>query len=180
MTLSNRLMTLGSILMIGVSMSLLSKTLSKPLEVGTVAPEFSLFDQDNTLRSLSDFKGSYVVLYFYPKDETPGCTQEACHLRNNFEEFEDKGIKIIGINYDSPKSHKAFQNKHHLQFILLTDADKNVAKKYGTKRSLLPIPYRMTFVIDPQGIICAVLPDVSVSTHADDVLKIIKQQKSKR
>lgn len=176
MTLSNRLMTLGFIFTLGVFMSLVSK----PLEVGTVAPDFSLFDQDNTLRSLSDFRGSYVVLYFYPKSETPGCTKEACHLRDNFQEFDNQGAKIIGINYDSPKAHKAFQNRHHLPFVLLTDADKTVAKKYGAKRLLLPIPYRMTYVIDPQGVICAVLPDVSVSTHAEDVLKIVMQHKSKR
>jgi peroxiredoxin Q/BCP len=147
------------------------------LSVGDKAPDFSLRDQDGNLRTLSEFKGSCVVLYFYPKDNTPGCTKEACSLRDNFNAFKDNNTVIIGVSYDSPKSHKAFLDKYHLPFILLSDSDKSVAKKYGAKNAwFLPVPRRMTFVIDKNGIICAILPKVDVSTHAAEILAIITGQ----
>jgi len=158
-------------LILGSSMSLFN---ANALSVGDKAPNFSLKDQDGALRTLSEFKGSCVVPYFYPKDNTPGCTKEACSLRDNFDAFKNNNTVIVGISYDSPKSHKAFLEKHHLPFILLSDSDKTVAKLYGAKNSwFLPVPRRMTFVINKDGVICAILPKVDVSTHAADILKII-------
>ncbi len=153
--------------------------MNKPLAVGSIAPDFSLTDQDKKVRTLKEFRGSYVVLYFYPKDETPGCTQEACQLRDDFSAFTTQGIVILGVSYDSPASHKAFKENHHLPFTLLSDSDKTVAKKYGAYRWFIPFAQRMTYVIDPQGVICAVIPRVDVSTHAPDILALIEQNKKK-
>lgn len=160
------------ILALGTSMSLFNL---HALSVGDKAPDFSLRDQDDNLRTLGEFKGSTVVLYFYPKDFTPGCTKEACSLRDNFDAFKESNAAILGVSYDSPKSHKAFQDKHHLPFILLSDSDKSVAKRYGAKNWwFMPFPRRMTFVINKDGIIVAILPKVDVSTHAAQILEIIK------
>lgn len=147
------------------------------LSVGDVAPEFLLSDQDHKMHSLGQFKGKYVVLYFYPKDDTPGCTKQACRLRDNFSEFEKQNIVVLGINYDSPQTHKKFKEKYKLPFILLSDKDKSVAKKYGAKRWwFAPFPKRITFVIDPLGIICSIMPDVDVAHHAEKVLKIVQEK----
>ncbi|PKN03252.1 peroxiredoxin [Candidatus Dependentiae bacterium HGW-Dependentiae-1] len=148
---------------------------SKPLSTGKLAPNFSLPDQDNKLRTLSEFRGSYVVLYFYPKDNTPGCTKEACGLRDNFDTFAKQSIIIVGVSYDSPETHAQFKEKHQLPFTLLSDTDKKVAHLYGANRKLIPLPQRMTFIINPQGIICAILPKVDVTTHATDILELIEQ-----
>jgi len=149
------------------------------LTVGSAAPEFLLPDQDHRMRTLGEFKGKYIVLYFYPKDDTPGCRKQACQLRDNFSEFEKQDIVVLGINYDSPKSHKAFKDKYNLPFTLLSDTKKSVAKKYGAKNwFFIPIPYRMTFVIDPQGNITSILPSVDVATHAEKVLNVVKELKA--
>lgn len=146
------------------------------LSVGDSAPDFSLLDQDSVARSLSEFNGKYVILYFYPKDNTPGCTKQACRLRDNFEEFEKQNIVVLGVNYDSPATHKKFKEKHKLPFILLSDTNKAVAKKYGAKNWwFIPIPHRMTFVVDPQGVIRSIMPNVEVSTHAQEVLKLVQE-----
>ncbi len=149
----------------------------KKLKVGNNAPDFLLRDQDKKMRSLSEFTGSYIVLYFYPADETPGCTKEACRIRDSFEDFKKNNIIVLGVSYDSPGSHQKFKAKHHLPFILLSDEKKEVATLYGAKRFLLPFPERKTFVIDPLGIICGIVPDVDISTHVRDVMDIIKKDK---
>lgn len=152
---------------------------NKPLTIGSIAPDFSLPDQDKKVRTLKEFRGSYVVLYFYPKDETPGCTKEACGLRDDFSAFTTQGIVILGVSYDSPASHKAFKENHHLSFTLLSDSDKTVAKKYGAYRWFIPFARRITYLINPQGIICAVIPRVDVSTHASQILTLITHDKEK-
>ena len=114
------------------------------LSVGNQAPDFSLQDQDNKTRTLHEFKGQYVVLYFYPKDNTPGCTKQACQLRDNFGEFKKQNIVVLGINYDSPSTHKEFAQQHNLPFTLLSDTNKKVAKQYGAKKLVvltLPITH---------------------------------------
>jgi peroxiredoxin Q/BCP len=147
----------------------------KGLSQGNAAPQFELPDQDNKTRTLTEFKGKYIVLYFYPKDDTPGCTKQACQLRNHFDEFEKNDIVVLGINYDSPKSHKKFKEKHKLPFILLSDKKKAVAKKYGAKNWwFIPVPYRMTFVIDPEGNIVSIMESVDVGSHAEKVLDKVK------
>ncbi len=150
------------------------------ISIGSKAPDFSLLDQEAKMRTLGEFNGRFVVLYFYPKDNTPGCTKQACQLRNNFDDFKKQNIVVLGINYDTPKTHKIFALKHNLPFILLSDTTKAVAKKYGANNWwFLPFPYRMTFVIDPQGTICSILPNVDVAEHTTKVLHVIQQHKQK-
>lgn len=102
-----------------------------PLQPGIPAPDFSLQDHTGTVRTLSEFKGSYVVLYFYPKDDTPGCTKEACMIRDSYNDFETSGIVVLGVSKDSPESHVKFREKYELPFILLSDMDKSVINAYG-------------------------------------------------
>ena len=129
---------------------------SKKVKVGDVAPAFILIDDAGNQRSLAEFSGKKVVLYFYPKDNTPGCTKEACSLR------------------DSVRAHKRFKEKQRLPFILLSDRKREVAHKYGTDRHILGYfyPSRKTFLINEQGIIKAIIDDVTPATHADDILKL--------
>jgi peroxiredoxin Q/BCP len=121
--------------------------------VGQTAPDFTLPDQDGTTVSLSSLRGGWVVVYFYPKDDTPGCTKESCSFRDSFEEFTDAGAKVVGISSDSVESHKAFAEKHHLPFTLLADTDGAVRKAFGTGKTLGLLPGRVTYVIDPEGVV---------------------------
>jgi peroxiredoxin Q/BCP len=122
--------------------------------IGTPAPDFSLTDQKGNAVSLSDFRGKKaVVVYFYPKDETPGCTAEACAFRDAYEDFRDAGAIVIGISSDSAASHAAFAAKHRLNFTLLSDPREIVRKAYGVSKTLGLLPGRETFVIDVSGLI---------------------------
>jgi thioredoxin-dependent peroxiredoxin len=151
------------------------------LQVGSQAPVFKLSDEQGKERTLEEFKNQYVVLYFYPKDETPGCTKQACSLRDNFDAFSQKNIVVLGISYDKPAAHKSFKEKHKLPFILLSDSDKSVAKAYGAAQYFLgftlPIPQRKTFVIAPGGTIIDIMPNVDVSMHTKNVLERIEAHK---
>jgi len=141
------------------------------ISIGDKAPGFTLLDQDGNERSLSGFKGSYVVLYFYPKDGTPGCKKEACSLRDSFNEFEKENIIVIGVNYDSPETHKKFKEKNNLPFILLSDKDKKVAKQYGVKNWFFwPFPKRRTFIIDDDGVICLIIKNIDLGGHGQQVI----------
>ena len=120
---------------------------------GDAAPAFSLPDQDGKPVSLADFKGRAVVLYFYPKDETPGCTRESCAFRDAYEELKEAGAEVIGVSSDSPESHKKFAARHRLPFTLLSDAGRRVRKAYGVPATLGLLPGRVTFVIDREGIV---------------------------
>lgn len=142
------------------------------LKAGDKAPAFTLLDENGTQRSLDEFKGHKVVLYFYPKDNTPGCILEACGLRDNYAPFKENNIVVIGISYDSPISHKVFKEKQKLPFILLSDTEKRVAKKYGAYVSALNnlYPERKTFLINQAGIIIKIFDEVDVTTHANDIL----------
>ena len=117
-----RLLTIFITLTIGIIMAQ-----NKNLKIGDMAPDFTLEDQNNENHTLSDYYGKKIVIYFYPKDDTPGCTKEACSIRDNFDAFEDNGIIVFGISYDSPKSHKMFAEKYDLPFTLLSDIDKTIA-----------------------------------------------------
>ena len=138
--------------------------------VGLPAPDFTLSDANGTRYSLRDFRGSKVALYFYPKDDTPGCTTQACNIRDNFSELKEKGITVIGISYDSPSSHTAFTDKYQLPFILLSDIDKKVALRYGAARGLLPFAQRITFLINEDGVIVARIDKVDVKNHTQQIL----------
>lgn len=150
-------------------------------EVGQQAPDFTLLSTDDKEVSLKDFKGKEaVVLYFYPKDDTPGCTAEACSFRDLRSMFHESGAEILGVSPDTVKSHKKFQQKYHLTFPLLADADHSVADQYGVwqlkkfmGRQYMGIA-RTTFVIDKNGTIKAVFPNVKVEGHADKVLAALK------
>lgn len=154
---------------------------SKLPQVGQPAPDFTLPSTDDTDVSLSSFKGKQsVVLYFYPKDDTPGCTREACSFRDLRALFNENGAEILGVSPDTVKSHKKFQQKFHLTFPLLADADHAVAEQYGVwqlkkfmGRQYMGIA-RTTFVVDKSGTITAVFPNVKVEGHADKVLAALK------
>src|ERR1035441_8816558 len=143
---------------------------------GQPAPDFTLKDDQGIPVSLSDYAGRKFILYFYPKDGTPGCTAEACEFRDEFAEFRTRGIAIVGVSADSPESHTAFKSKYNLNFTLLSDPDKKVAKAYGVwkEKSMYSKKYmgieRTTFIIDGDGIIVQIFPRVKVSGHADEVL----------
>jgi len=143
------------------------------LKPGDNAPEFALLDQTGKTRTLQEFKGRKVVLFFYPKDASPGCTKEACGLRDAFDIYEQNNIVLLGVSYDSVKSHAHFQQKHHLPFSLLSDSTSNVAAAYGADRCwpFNIVPQRKSFLIDENGIIVAVMDKVNVSSHAEDILK---------
>ncbi len=142
------------------------------LQVGMSAPEFTLQDHTGTMRTLSEFKGSYTVLYFYPKDDTPGCTKEACMIRDSYNDFETNGIVVLGVSKDSPASHVKFREKYELPFILLSDMDKSVINAYGADGLLFN--KRITYIIDPNGIIAKIYPNVEPASHALELLQDIK------
>ncbi|MCL4540182.1 MAG: thioredoxin-dependent thiol peroxidase [Bacteroidetes bacterium] len=143
---------------------------------GKKAPDFTLQDDEGETVKLSALKGNKVVLYFYPKDDTPGCTKEACSFRDGFKEIQKKGAIILGVSPDSVESHKKFKEKFHLNFPLLSDAEKKVVNAYGVwkQKSLYGRKYmgveRTTFVIDETGKIKKVFPKVKVDGHYEEVL----------
>ena len=153
------------------------------LKVGDVAPEFCLLDKDNKNVCLKDFKGKYIIIYFYPKDNTPGCTTEAIGFTSILPKFQKLNAEIIGISPDSPESHAKFIEKKNLQVILLSDRDKEVVKSYGKwgKKKFRGKEYigltRSTFIIDPKGKIAHIWPTVSVKGHPEDVQNILAELK---
>lgn len=145
------------------------------------APEFSLTDQDGKLHSLSYYKGKWIVLYFYPKDDTPGCTIEACSLRDARDDIVALGAEVIGVSADEISSHEKFKAKHTLNFTLLSDPDMNVIKAYGAwgkkmfgKEGIL----RRTFIINPEGVVVKVYGRVTPLGHGDQVVEELKKQQS--
>jgi peroxiredoxin Q/BCP len=149
------------------------------IEPGKKAPAFALKDQTGKTRRLSDFAGRPVILYFYPKDDTPGCTREACAFRDTQAKLKKAGALVFGVSPDSVSSHDKFRAKYKLNFPLLADADKAVAKKYGAYGEKVMYGkkvtgmIRSTFVIDGEGIVRKVFPRVRVDGHADQVLEAL-------
>ena len=149
------------------------------LEVGMKAPQFTLPDKNGNMVSLSDFLGKKVVLYFYPKDNTPGCTRQACAFALRNKEIENKNAVVIGISKDSVNSHLNFATKHNLPFVLLSDSDLSVIQAYGVwqekklygKVSMGVV--RTTFLIDEQGNVQAIMPKVKPDTNADEILALL-------
>jgi thioredoxin-dependent peroxiredoxin len=147
----------------------------------TPAPDFSLPDQNGTMHTLSSYKGKWVLLYFYPKDDTPGCTKEACVLRDSFPAFEKLNAVIFGISTDSEKSHKKFEEKYALPFTLLSDTEKTMVRGYGVwapkkfmGREFLGVQ-RTSFLIDPEGKIVKMYENVKPADHADEVLRDLEE-----
>ena len=151
------------------------------LEVGTKAPEFTLPDKDGNPVSLSDFLGKKVVLYFYPKDNTPGCTKQACAFAASYEGFKAKNVAVIGVSKDSVASHQKFAGKYGLPFLLLSDPELQAIQAYGVwqekklygKVSMGVV--RSTYLIDEQGVIARVMPKVKPDTNAADILAALEQ-----
>lgn len=144
------------------------------LNEGDTAPDFTLPSDDGQVISLSDFKGqNVVVLYFYPKDNTPGCTTEACSFRDSFDAYKAAGIVVLGVSTDDVESHKNFRQDHQLNFTLLSDDKKKVSEQYGVLGSF-GFASRVTFVIDKAGKIRKIFKDVSPDGHAAEVLAIAK------
>ncbi|AWW32477.1 thioredoxin-dependent thiol peroxidase [Echinicola strongylocentroti] len=147
------------------------------LETGNQAPDFEAKDQDGNTIKLSDYKGKKVVLYFYPKDNTPGCTAQACDLRDNYQALLDAGYVVLGISTDSEKSHKKFIEKHELPFPLIADEDKTVHNLYNTWREKKNYgrtymgTVRTTFVIDEEGNIADIIEKVKTKEHSNQILK---------
>ena len=147
------------------------------LKEGGQAPDFATRDTDGNEVRLSDFRGRRVVLYFYPKDDTPGCTKQACSIRDSYSEFEERGIKVLGVSLDDQASHRKFADKYELPFTLLSDTDHAVADAYGVygEKEFMGKKYmgvdRKTFLIDEQGRIKKVFNKVNVEEHADEVLE---------
>lgn len=153
-----------------------TKKIGGVLNQGDKAPDFLLKNDDEEPVKLSDYKGKKVVLYFYPKDDTPGCTVEACSFRDGSSEIRKKGAAIFGVSTDSVESHKKFKEKFHLNFPLLSDADKKVVNAYGVwkEKNMYGRKYmgieRTTFIIDENGKIKKIFPKVKVEGHYDEVL----------
>ena len=149
------------------------------LEVGAKAPDFTLKDKDGAAVSLSDFRGKRVVLYFYPKDNTPGCTRQACAFASAYSEFQKRGVEVIGISKDSVASHVKFAEKHGLPFVLLADPELEAIQPYGVwqeKKLCGKVGMgvvRTTFIIDEQGVISHVMPKVKPDTNAAEILALL-------
>lgn len=144
---------------------------------GAVAPEFALPDQDGKSRQLLEWRGKWVVLYFYPKDDTPGCTEEACAFRDDWMQLSAMGAVVVGISIDTAASHKAFAQKHKLPFPLLADERAEVAQKYGAVSDwmVIKLAKRYTFLIDPQGKVAKAYLSVNTSRHSTEIIEDLKQ-----
>jgi peroxiredoxin Q/BCP len=147
---------------------------STKVRVGDAAPDFELADQEGTTVRLSSLRGQWVVAYFYPKDDTPGCTAESCSFRDAHEDFVDAGAVVLGISNDSVESHRAFAARHDLPFRLLTDTDGAVRNRWGVGRTLGVLPGRVTYVIDPEGTVRTVFSSQFGATkhHAEALASI--------
>lgn len=143
------------------------------LAIGTQAPGFRVQDTHGNLVSLADFSGKTVILYFYPKDDTPGCTKEACSFRDAYADYKGKEVVVLGVSVDDSDSHQAFSDKFHLPFPLLADVNAVITRAYdvATERNGVTYARRVTYVIDPHGRIQRVYETVNTETHARDILQ---------
>ena len=150
------------------------------LQVGDIAPEFSSKDQDGKEVRLSDYKGKKVILYFYPKDDTPGCTTQACNLRDNYEALQSKGYQVLGVSVDNEKLHVKFIKKFNLPFPLLADTEHAIVEAYGVwvEKSMYGRTYmgtaRTTFVINEDGVIQEIFQKIDTANHTDQILSKIE------
>lgn len=151
------------------------------LEEGKKAPAFKLPDQNGDVHQLKDYKGKWVVIYFYPKDNTPGCTKEACNFRDNIKPIEKLEAIVIGVSVDSVKKHANFVEKYDLPFTLLADTEQKMVNDYGVwgLKKFMGREYmgtnRMTFIVDPTGKIAKIYPKVKAATHGEEVLNDLKE-----
>lgn len=150
--------------------------------VGSTAPDFALPDQHGKLRQLAEWRGKWLVLYFYPKDDTPGCTTEACNFRDDWQQLSELDAQVVGISVDTSESHKTFAEKYHLPFPLLADVKAEAAVRYGaiSDWKLFKFAKRYTFLIDPQGRIAKSYLSVNASRHSSEIVSDLKQLKQAR
>ena len=150
-------------------------------QAGAQAPEFNLPDQSGQMRNLREFGGKWLVLYFYPKDDTPGCTKEACAFRDDWNQLSSLGAQVVGISVDDSASHDRFAKKHNLPFPLLADTDAVVAGQYGVVMDMMisKVAKRYTFLIDPQGKISKVYDKVDTSRHSAEIIADLKRATGK-
>lgn len=166
------------ILIFAFSLYAMTSLSQSKLSIGDTAPDFTSKDQDGRQITLSSYKGKKVILYFYPKDQTPGCTAEACNLRDNISELSDEGYEVLGVSTDDVTSHKEFQTKYNLPFSLVADTDKSINEKYGVwvEKERDGKKYmgtaRVTFIIDDKGIITNIIDKVDTKEHASQILKL--------
>lgn len=143
--------------------------------VGDAAPAFAGTKDDGYTLSLGDYAGQWLALYFYPKADTPGCTKQACSLRDGIADLADLEIRVLGVSMDTVEAQAAFKAKYDLPFPLLADEDGEVAKLYGVKGSLLPFAKRVTFLINPEGQVADIIEDVSVGEHAQQIRESLEK-----
>jgi thioredoxin-dependent peroxiredoxin len=150
------------------------------LEINDSAPAFELLDQDSQQRKLSDYADKWLILYFYPKDDTPGCTKEACSFRDDIYHIRELEAEVVGISTDDVESHAEFVEKYHLPFALLSDKDAVVAKSYGAAWKIGPfsVAKRHSFIISPDGKIAKVYRKVNPDTHSDEIIADLKALQS--
>lgn len=154
-----------------------------PLKTGQKAPDFTLLDQNKDSHTLSDYFGNWILIYFYPKDDTPGCTKEACGIRDNYKTFKKEGIKVFGISKDTSSKHKKFAEKYQLPFTLLSDKEKEICELYDILllKKMFGKEYmgigRMSYLISPDGKIAKVYGKVKPAEHAEEILEDIKELK---
>jgi thioredoxin-dependent peroxiredoxin len=150
------------------------------IKVGDSAPDFTLISQNGTSVSLKDFRGKAVVLYFYPKDDTPGCTAESCAFRDQYEIFKSAGAEVIGVSGDSVESHQKFAAKYQLPFSLLSDKGDSIRNQYGAKAMMGLFPGRITYVIDGNGIVQYIFDSMfNFKGHVEETLKTLQQLAAK-
>ena len=151
---------------------LLNNAAAVEIQVGETAPGFALLDQNNREQRLEDYRGRWLVLYFYPKADTPGCTTEACQFRDDVAQFRRMNVALLGVSTDDVKNQKEFADKYHLPFSLLSDPDGIVASSYGSFTKYGPIRFasRHSFIIDPEGRIAKIYRDVNPGKHSDEVI----------
>jgi thioredoxin-dependent peroxiredoxin len=152
-----------------------------PIEAGIPAPEFTLLDENSKPRSLVEFHGKPLVLYFYPKDDTPGCTTEACNFRDDYDIYQKAGVTILGVSPNSPKDHIKFKAKYNLPFSLLADTEHKICEAYGVwgRKKFMGKEYdgvfRTTFLVGPDGVILKVFENVKPDGHSKEVLEALKK-----
>ena len=152
-----------------------------PIETGQAAPEFELLDQNRQAHALAKYRGQWVILYFYPRDDTPGCTKEACAFRDDYKVITSHNTQVLGVSVDSSESHAEFSEKYNLPFPLLADKDGMVAKQYQALTSLGFIKFakRHTFIIDPSGVLQKIYRKVDAKSHSQQILDDLKKLQSK-
>jgi peroxiredoxin Q/BCP len=170
------LMLFGLLAVVALLLSQMARAGELP-KVGEAAPDFELPDQNGVQHTLKGYAGKWLVLYFYPKDDTPGCTQEACAFRDDLHKVTALGAQVVGISVDDSASHAEFAKKYHLPFPLLADKTAAVAAKYGalTNLGLIKFARRYTFLIDPQGKVVRVYTKVETSKHSTEIIKDLQE-----